>query len=292
MRRSKLYTLEDVVEQYFEDGLDIAFGGALTYNMSSAIAREIVKRGIHNLTLYSFIGTYPIDLLIGAGCVEKVMTPFITFGELGLAPSFRRYVEKGEVEVIEIDEAFWGFSLKAGAASLPFIPLAEGYDTDIPKVNPLYKKVVSPYDNKEYVTVPPLNPSLSIIHVQYADEYGNGIHLGNIATDILLAKASKKVILTCDKLITNEEIIKRNREVTIPSFLVDAVVNIRFCCHPLGSDLLYKRDEKHLTHYVKLAKTEEGFKEYLDKYVLNKSNEEYLNIIGSDNLDKLVYTHG
>jgi acyl CoA:acetate/3-ketoacid CoA transferase alpha subunit len=281
-------TIDDAIEQYIKDGMDIAIGGSLTYNMPSAIAREIINKNIKNLTIYSFIATYPVDLLIGAKCVDRIMSPFVTFGELGLAPSFRRAVENEEVEVIEVDEAFWGFSLKAGAASLPFIPLAEGYDTDIPSVNPMYKKVVSPYDNKEYITVPPLKPSLAIIHVQYADEYGNGIHLGNKATDLLLAKASKKVILTCDKILSNEEIIRRNKEVTIPSFLVDAVINIDFCCHPLGSDMLYKRDEEHLRYYVKAGKTEEGFNEYLSKYVTGKSHSEYLASIGKDKLSELV----
>jgi glutaconate CoA-transferase subunit A len=256
--------------------------------MPSAVSREIINRGFSELTIYAFIASYPIDILIGAGCVERIISPFITFGELGLAPSYRRYVEGGKLEVIEIDEAFWGFSLRAGSASLPFIPLAEGYDTDIPNVNPLYKRVISPYDGKEYITVPPLKPTLSIIHCQLADKYGNGIHLGNIGTDKLLAKASKHIILTCDRLIPNEEIIERNREVTIPSFLVDAVVPIRFCCHPLGSDMLYNRDIDHLTEYIKSAKTEDGFNKYLEKYVMGRSHEEYLDMVGEDKLKRLV----
>jgi glutaconate CoA-transferase subunit A len=275
-----------------KDGIDIAFGGSLTYNTPSAVIREIINHGFKDLMVYSFIASYPVDLLIGAGSVKRVMTPFITFGELGLAPSFRRYVEKGEVEVIEVDETFWAYALKAGGAALPFIPLAKGYDTDIPRVNPMYKKVVSPYDGKEYVTVPPINPGLAIIHVQYADEYGNGIHLGNLSTDLMLAKAARKVILTCDKLIPHEEIIKRNREVTIPSFLVDAVVQIQFCCHPLGSDMLYRRDQEHLIEYVKSAKTFEGFENYLNKYVIGKSHDEYLDIIGREKLEKLVMRDG
>lgn len=291
-RRSKQISLEVAIKKYVADDTDIAFGGSLTYNTPSAVVREIINQGFKDLMIYSFIASYPVDLLVGAGSVKSVMAPFITFGELGLAPSFRRYAERGIVEVIEVDETFWSYALKAGGASLPFIPLARGYDTDIPEVNPMYEKVVSPYDGEEYVTVPPINPSLAFIHVQYADQYGNGIHLGNLSTDLMLAKAAKRVILTCDELIPNEAIIKRNREVTIPSFLVDAVVPLEFCCHPLGSDLLYRRDEEHLLEYVKSAKTPEGFVGYLDKYVLGKSHEEYLDIIGKDKLETLVMKNG
>jgi len=287
-RRDKVLGLKEAVSKYVKDGMDVGIGGVITYNSPCAVVREIINQGIKDLTLYMFIGTYPADLLIGAGCVKRVVSPFITFAELGLAPRYRRMVEAGEVEVVEIDEVFWGFGLKAGAANLPFIPLAEGYDTDLPKVNPLYKRVVSPYDGKEYVTVPPIKPELSIIHVQYADRFGNGIHLGNAGTDAMLAKASGKVILTCDKLISEEEVIARARDVTIPGFLVEAVVPIEFCCHPLGSDCLYSRDWDHLSEYAKLARTDEGFEQYLSKYVRNKSHEEYLETIGRDRLEKLL----
>lgn len=285
--RSKLLSLDEVFEEFLTDGMDVALGGALTYNTPSVIAREIINRDIGGLTLYSFMGTYPVDLLAGAGKLSKVMAPFITFAEMGLAPSFRRKVEEGSLEVVEIDEVFWGFGLKAGAASLPFIPLAHGYDNDLPRVNPLYKKVTSPYDGKTYITIPPIKPSLSIIHVQYADEYGNGIHLGNVATDMMLAKASHKVILTCDKLISHEEIRKRNKEVSIPGFLVEGVIEIDFACHPLGSDGLYMRDEEHLRMYAKMARSEDGFNEYLKNYVLGKTHREYLDKIGREKLDNL-----
>jgi len=285
--RSKLITLDELFTKYIDQGQDIALGGVLTYNTPSAIAREIINRNIGDLTIYSFMGTYPVDILIGAGMVKKIMAPFITFAEMGLAPSYRRMAEEGSLEIIEIDEVFWGFGLKAGAASLPFIPLAYGYDNDLPKVNPLYKEVVSPYDGKKYVTIPPIKPSISIIHVQYADEKGNGIHLGNVSTDKMLAKASNKVIITCDKLVTHEEMRKRNREVTIPGFLVDGVIQLDYACHPLGSDGIYMRDDEHLKQYVKLAKTEEGFKKYLEEYIAGKSHQEYLEKIGFDRLNKL-----
>lgn len=285
--KPKLVSLDEVFDRFLTDGMDIALGGVLTYNTPSVIAREIINRDIGGLTLYTFMGTYPVDLLAGAGRLSKVMAPFITFAEMGLAPSFRRKVEEGSLEVIEIDEVFWGFGLKAGAASLPFIPLAYGYDNDLPKVNPLYKKVTSPYDGETYVTIPAIKPSLSIIHVQYADEYGNGIHLGNVATDMMLAKASQKVILICDKLISHEEIRRRNKEVTIPSFLVERVVEIDFACHPLGSDGLYRRDENHLKMYAKMARSKDGFNEYLKKYVLGKAHLEYLDKIGQEMLNSL-----
>jgi len=287
-RVSKIKDVGEILDEYLEDGIDIALGGILTYNTPSAMARAIINSGKGGFTLYSFMGTYPVDLLIGSGLVDRVMAPFITFGEMGLAPAFRRMVESGRVRVIEVDERFWGFSLKAGAANLPFIPLAEGYDTDIPRVNPMYKFVESPFNGKKYVAIPPLKPSLSFIYVQYSDEYGNGINMGNPATDRLLAKASRRVILICDRLIPHEEVRRRNRDVTIPGFLVDAVVELEFACHPLGSDTLYRRDDEHLMMYIKMAKTEDGFGDYLKKYVYGLGHREYLERIGLDRLRGLV----
>jgi glutaconate CoA-transferase subunit A len=46
-------------------------------------------------------GGYVADLLIGAGCVETVQFPQIVLDEFGLAPNFRRKVERGELKLLE-----------------------------------------------------------------------------------------------------------------------------------------------------------------------------------------------
>jgi glutaconate CoA-transferase subunit A len=66
------------------------------------VVREIIKRGVRRLTLTPVLtGGYVADLLIGAGCVETVQFPQIVLDEFGLAPNFRRKVERGELKLLE-----------------------------------------------------------------------------------------------------------------------------------------------------------------------------------------------
>jgi acyl CoA:acetate/3-ketoacid CoA transferase len=69
---------------------------------------------------------------------------------------------------------------------------------------------------------------VAVIHAQRADMFGNVQIDGITAVDIDMAKASRKVIVTVEKIVPNEE-IRRNPEMTkIPFFCVDAVVEVPF----------------------------------------------------------------
>lgn len=83
------------------DGMHLGVGAGMTMN-PMAVVREIIKKGIKGLTLTPVLtGGYVADLLIGAGCVETVQFPQIVLDEFGMAPNFRRKVERGELKLLE-----------------------------------------------------------------------------------------------------------------------------------------------------------------------------------------------
>ncbi len=52
----------------FEPGMGIAIGGMLFHNRPVAIVRELIRKGVGSLTLYSApLSSYDVDLLVGAG---------------------------------------------------------------------------------------------------------------------------------------------------------------------------------------------------------------------------------
>ena len=84
-----------------EDGTHLGVGAGMTMN-PMPVVREIIKKGIRGLTLTPVLtGGYVADLLIGAGCVETVQFPQIVLDEFGLAPNFRRKVERGQLKLLE-----------------------------------------------------------------------------------------------------------------------------------------------------------------------------------------------
>ena len=79
------------------------------------------------------------ELLMGAGLIERIVVGYIGFEQLGLAPVFRRLVEKGtDIEIIEADPGSMLLGLQAGYAGQPFAPLPPGLErTSFPATRPV-----------------------------------------------------------------------------------------------------------------------------------------------------------
>jgi len=71
------------------------------------------------------------------------------------------------------------------------------------------------------------------------------------------------VIVQVERLATPSEVALHPAESVLPGFLVDAVVVAPGGCRPTASHGEYGYDEPALRQYLKLARTEEGFAEYL-----------------------------
>ena len=84
-----------------QSGMHLGIGSGMDMN-PMPVVREIIKKGVTNLTLTSVLtGGYVVDLLIGAGCVATAQFPQIVMDEFGLAPQFRKYSETGRLLNLE-----------------------------------------------------------------------------------------------------------------------------------------------------------------------------------------------
>lgn len=87
-----------------------------------------------------------------------------------------------------------------------------------------FQVVNSPFGNEKVVTVKALVPDWAIIHVHEADEFGNARIFGSEFQDVLLTRASKKTIITAERIVDNESFRKNPELTAVPHFLVEAVV--------------------------------------------------------------------
>ena len=79
-----------------QEGEAISPGGTLLHRTPAALIREIVRLGIRNLTLIKPSPGYDADILCAAGAVKRIISGIVTFeAEFGLAPHYRRAIEKG-----------------------------------------------------------------------------------------------------------------------------------------------------------------------------------------------------
>ncbi len=98
---------QEAVKNFINDGDFIASGGFGHIRVSMAIIYEIVRQNIRHLTMAGKTAVHDSDILIGAGCVDKVEVAYSFGHELrGLSPTSRRAVENGTCEVLaEISNA-------------------------------------------------------------------------------------------------------------------------------------------------------------------------------------------
>ncbi len=96
-----------------------------------------------------------------------------------------------------------------------------------------------------------------------------------------LARASKHLIITAERLISNEEIRRDPTSTVIPYYLVDAVCEVPFGAYPGTMPYEYFSDEDHLQEWLKAEKDPEEFKEFLKRNIYDcADNFEYIELNG------------
>ncbi len=268
---SKVITLSDITKKIIPDGSVIAIGGVHAHNVPMALVRKLIQLKTKDITIIGSISSgLPIDILIGAGCVKKVLAPYVGFEMWGLAPVFRMAVQAGTVEAPEVCEAFPIYALRAASNGLKFHPFPPGIHDhdDIVSQSNLYKKVKDPFTEEEVYAIEAITPDVALIHVQQASDDGNCVHVGSVVTDRLMATAAKTVIVTCDELVDVEEIRKNPHATTIPGFFVDYIVHNYGAAHPTSSHGKYRYDAKEIKTYLKSCADREEYTKYLETHAL------------------------
>src|SRR5688572_13942246 len=111
-----------------KDGDTVIVGGLGTVNHPMPIIRGLIRRKAKDLTVIgAATAGLEIDMLIGAGCVKKVIAPYV--GAELYAPighCYRRAAERGDIEVYETTEYLLYSQLDAAARGLGFLPWRGG----------------------------------------------------------------------------------------------------------------------------------------------------------------------
>jgi glutaconate CoA-transferase subunit A len=115
--------------------------------------------------------------------------------------------------------------------------------------------------------VPALNPDVTIVHAQRADENGNVQIWGLLGVQKEAAFASKRVIAVVEELVDEAVVRADPNRTVIPGSVVDAVVVEPWGAHPSYAQGYYDRDNAFYIDWEKIAKEPAGFQAYLDKYV-------------------------
>lgn len=294
MKRKEVIIDEKEAASYIKDGMTIILGGFITSSHPMAIIRQIIKNRIRNLTVIGSASSgLDVDLLIGAGCAKKVVSPYVAGESIApIGPFFRIAAERAEIEVWEIDESMYYCGLRAAAHLLPFMPWRGCVGTSYPELNPDIKIFQDPINNETLLAVPAIKPDIALLHAAYSDAYGNVQHIGTGFGDRAQHLAADRTIVQVEKIVPNEEIRKEPFKTSIVG--ADAVVRVPYGAHPFSSPGFYLEDMEHLKEYVAAANMyakkgkRHAFEEYLERYIFEPdSHLDYLDKIGIKRLFSL-----
>jgi hypothetical protein len=148
--------------------------------------------------------------------------------------------------------------------------------------------IEDPFTGDPLCLLPALILDVGLIHVHRADKYGNAQIDGISGFSSELARSSKRLLISTEQIVDNEEIRAAPDRTIIPYYLVDAVVEAPFGSHPGEMCYQYRRDEPRIRDWVEAAKEPGTTQSYLDKYVYGvKDQQEYLALVGAERLENL-----
>ena len=328
----KVMSMKDAVAKYVESGDVMCFGGFTTNRKPYAAVFEILRQGQKDFIGWSSPAGGDWDLLIGEGRVKAYINCYTAnSGFTNVSRRFREAIEKGEILFEDYSQDVLMLQLHAAALGLPFLPtrfmaasgltkywgMSEEVRKKLEKVDDLkLVEMDNPFQpGEKCVAVPVPKLDTAIIHVQKASPDGTAIIYGDEFHDVDIAMAVRKTIVTCEELVSNEEIRKDPSLPNVFAGCVDAVVHVPFGAWPSQCYDYYDDDPDLLREYDKASKylddndakakmdkkkipydpdhMPENFKDFCEKWIYSLENhEQLLDKIGGSRLAKLKVVPG
>ena len=333
---SKLMSMHDAIAAYVQDGDTLSFSGFTTNRKPYAAVHEVLRQGQGNFTLWGGPAGGEQDLLIGEGRVRVFINCYTA--NSGFSNVLRRYraaIEQGKIlfEDYSMDAVMLQFH--AAGLGLPYIPvrLMQGSDLvdkwgisrEVRRNEPSLdddKLVVveNPFvPGEKVVALPVPRIDCAILHVQQASPDGTCVIEGDEFGDVDMAVASKRTVVTCEEVVSDEYIRRDPTRPKIFGACVDAVVHAPYGAWPSQCYGYYDDDVDALREYDAASKyydqkdaeqilrreaakkgveydpdvQVETFTDYLQKYVYGvKDHAALLDKLGATRLIKLKNVPG
>ena len=283
LKTNKVMSVQEAVSRYIHNGDYLASGGFGTVRISTAVIHEIVRQRKHHLGFSGHTATHDFEILAAGKVFDRCDAAYVVGLEVrGMSPVARRYMESGEVEVTEWSNAALGWRYKAAAMGLPFLPARTMLGTDT-FLRSAAKEITCPFTGETLAALPALFPDVSVIHVHRADMYGNAQIDGISVADWDLARASKHLILSTERLVETSELCCSPELTSIPYWLVDAVCHVPYGSYPGNMPYEYYFDEHHFSEWMQAEKDETNLEAFLQKYIYGTRDfSEYLKLVGGE----------
>lgn len=237
--------------------------------VAMAATRELVRRRARGLHLVCVpTGGIQADILIGAGAVSTIETSAVTLGEFGGAPRFNAAVREASVRLLDATCPAVYAALQAGEKGIPFIPLRGLLGSDVLRHRADWKVIDNPFETNDPIALlPALRPDASLFHAPVADRYGN-VFIGRNRELMIMAHASSHTLVTVEEVVDGNLLEDAARAgSTLPAIYVTHIAVAKKGSWPLALADGYPDDGSALARYADLARTPEGFREFLHDWL-------------------------
>ncbi|MEE2884159.1 MAG: CoA-transferase [Chloroflexota bacterium] len=301
---NKVMTANEAIKRFVHDGATVGMGGQSIGRCAMALTHEIIRQNIKNLTLVGCNLSMSMDMLVGSGLAVRTECGTGNLERFGTAFQWRQAIEQGRIQVEDYSHLAMASRFLAGSLGLPFMPSKSLLGTDIlnqqiKNENMPFQIIQNPWDiDEQVVLVPASKPDVSIVHVQKADAMGNVIIQGFTTQEPEMVKASSSVIVSCEELISSDEVRKYPDRTTVPYLFVDAVVVQPWGSYPTSTYGHYEHDPEHVRLYQLNARSGgDDYAKYLKEYIYECDDfDQFLEIATSrekrtklqDSMDKMM----
>ena len=282
----KIMSVKEAVSQFVHDGDYVASGGFGSNRIATAALHEVLRQKKRNLGFAGHTTTHDFQIMTagnlhGEKLLARLDISYIVGLEArGLSPHARRVMQSGQVDICEWTNYALAVRFRAAAAGVPFMAIRSLLGTDTFRASAA-REIECPFTGVKLAAVPALYPDVALIHVHACDPYGNCRIRGITVADYELARAAKQVIITTERLISNDEIRMTPEATVIPSFCVDAVCEVPYGCYPGNMPGEYFSDEPHIQEWLRVETDENEFAAFLAKHIYGVPDfEHYLQLCG------------
>ncbi len=295
---NKIMSLEKAVKTFVHDGDSLSIGGCTTNRKPYALVREIIRQGRKNLYLHGAASGGEADMLIGADCCTAYINSYCAnSGYSNVSRRYRKYVEEGKILLEDYSLDVHAALYHGAALGFPFIAVKHMLGSDLvdqvgiseevrakhPKLPPKkYMIGTNPFDPEDilcYIPVPDID--VALIHVQKAAPDGTCRIEGAVFNDLDMALGARHVIISCEEIVTEEEIRREPDRNQISCLIPDAIVHAPYGAHPSQVSNYYDYDREYLRYYDKVGKDDALYEEFLNEWVRGpKDHFAYLEKLG------------
>ena len=277
VKLSSKYTSLKKLSSYIKNGTSIGVGGHHFARLPITLINEVLKKNPKNLEFIAWSGGLALELFLQKKSINKINVCFSSLDIFGLAPSFRKVGEDKSVPIVDWSALGLIKALRAGQQNLDSEIFQYPLGSDLPNKTKFCKKFIDPYTKKLFAVVPAIKIDNFLLHATRADEEGNVEIHGPRALDTIMAGASKNILVTVDKIVSKQTLIKEKKGNLISKNFITAITECPFGAYPTSSVPYYITDYEDLGNAFEKKPISIGHSFKKNKNFLQQSNTLELN---------------